>query len=423
MHVAVLGAGVVGVTTAFSLARAGYRVSVFERLSEPALATSFANASQISPALSSPWAVPGIMTKAYGWMNQQFPPLVLGRVPDAAMMRFMWRMIRCARPDTYASSKRAMVELGEYSRDVLIDLRSQVRIDYRGKTAGTSVLFRDADQLSGYQREIDVLADMGVGGRLISVDELAEFEPNIAAKAAGIVGAAHLPGDETGDCRLFTLALAREAQALGVSFFFDSHIRGLMTNKERIESVRLSDNIVDVDAVVICLGVWSESLLRPLGVNLPIYPLKGYSLTIAADGDDVGPHSTVSDETYKIGVTNLGDRVRVGGTAELAGFDISKREARFAGLKHVVRNLFPRIPISAIENAERWTGLRPMTPDGPPIIGRLEHKNLFINAGHGTLGWTQACGAAQTIADLVDGVDPAIDVMPFSPTRYQRLNG
>ena len=418
MRIAVLGAGVIGVTTAFALAEAGHAVTVIEREAAPALGTSYGNAAQISPALSSPWAVPGLAGKALGWMAQKFPPLVVGRMPDPAMIRFLLGMLGSATPARYAAAKRAMVQLGEYSRDRMIALRQSHDLDYAERTGGTFVLFRTEKQREGYRGELAVLEQISVPGRLVSLDELRDLEPNIALDAAGIVGAAHLPGDETGDCRLFTQHLSELCAQKGVTFHYGTEISGFIEDGRRIRAVRTTSGEIEADLVVSCLGVWSGELLSPLGVRLPIYPLKGYSLTIAADSDAVGPISTVGDETYKIGVTNLGDRIRVGGTAELAGFDLSRREKRYDGLAHVAKNLFPGISDAAIAAAERWSGLRPMTPDGPPLIGRIGRDNLYINAGHGTLGWTMACGAAQMVADLIEDRTPAVDAAPFSPARY-----
>lgn len=420
MRIAVLGAGIVGVASAHALAKAGHEVVVIEKEGSPALGTSYANAAQISPALSAPWAAPGLVRKALGWMVQRFPPLVVGGVPDPAMLRFLIGMLRAATPEKYESAKRAMVGLGEYSRDLMIALRREHALAYDHKTEGTYVLFQSETQQRAYEKDLAVLAELGVAGRMITLEELAAREPNLDQTGSGAFGAAHLPGDETGDCRKFTEALAEVSKGLGVDFRMDTTVKRLVDDGRRVTGIETDGDIVPVDGVVSCLGVWSQEVLGPLGVRLPIYPLKGYSLTIAADSDAVGPHSTISHETYKIGITNLGQRIRVGGTAELAGFDLSRPEKRYAGLFHAVRSVFPKVPEAALQSAERWSGLRPSTPDGPPIIGRIARENLFINAGHGTLGWTMACGAGQLIADLVSGRPAMVDAAPFSAGRYER---
>ena len=418
VRIAVLGSGVVGVTTAFALQQVGHTVTVIEREAAPALGTSYGNAAQISPALSSPWASPGIIAKAMGWMVQRFPPLVVGCLPDPAMVRFLFGMLHSSDPGRYAAAKRAMVQLGEYSRDRMIALRQQHDLDYAGRSGGTFVLFRSQKQVESYRDELAVLEQINVPGRLIGLDELHALEPNVAIDKAGIVGAAHLPGDETDDCRLLTEHLAAICASSGVTFLNATAVTGFVEDGRRIAAVRTAGGEIETDLVVSCLGVWSGQVLSGLGVRLPIYPLKGYSLTIAAPSDAIGPISTIGDETYKIGITNLGDRIRVGGTAELAGFDLSRREKRYEGLAFVARNLFPGLSDAAIAEAERWSGLRPMTPDGPPLIGRIARENLFINAGHGTLGWTMACGAAELLTNLIEGRPGALDASPFSPNRY-----
>ncbi|WP_029075988.1 D-amino acid dehydrogenase [Kaistia adipata] len=419
MRIIVLGGGVIGVTTAYALRQEGHEVVLLEKEPAAGLGTSYANAAQISPALSAPWAVPGLVGKALHWMFEKYPPLIISKFPDPEMVRWLWRMWRAASPEQYERSKRAMVAIGEYSRDRFRELRSAIQIDYDGRDRGTLVLFRSEKQLGIYERDMKTLAAMGVPAETLRPDALALREPNLAIRENGIVGAALLPGDETGDCHRFTQALAAQCVQDGVSFRYGETIRELKVSGDRVRSVITDKDEYSCDAVVTCLGVGSARLLAPLGIKLPIYPLKGYSLTIQADSDAIGPHSTVSDETFKIGVTYLGDRIRVGGTAELAGYNLSRPEHRYKGLEYVAQALYPKISREAIANAERWSGLRPMTPDGPPVIGKTGISNLYLNTGHGTLGWTMSCGAAGVLADLVAGRRPAVDISAFSGTRYQ----
>ncbi len=425
MHVVVLGAGVIGVTTAHALLDDGHEVTLIEAEDGPACGASHANAGQISPALSAPWAVPGLAAKAVGWMFAQYPPLRLGKVPDLATLGWLLRMFRAANAADYDRSKRAMVALGTYSRERLAALRAALPIDYAGAQRGTFVLFRKRDQAAAYERDLDALAQLGVAGMRIDLDTLQRAEPNLDVAGAGIVGAVHLPGDETGDCRRFTTGLLDAiADRTGFRLLLSTRASGLQTAGDRVRAVSLEGGgSIAADAVICCLGVGSSAFLRMAGLSVPVAPLKGYSLTIPADSAAVGPLSTVSDETYKVGVTYLRDRIRVGGTAELAGFDTSRPEPRYAGLLHVVRTLFPTVPEKALEQAERWSGLRPMTPDGPPILGQARLDNLFLHTGHGTLGWTMACGSAAVTADLLAGRRPAIDMAPFSPLRFAGRGG
>lgn len=414
MHVVVLGAGVVGVTSAWYLSRAGHEVTVIERHPAAGQGTSYGNAGQISPALSSPWAFPGLVRKAIGFAFAKYPPLRFGRMPDRDMATFLWRMWRASGASDYVDSKRHMVRIAEYSRDCFRELRSEIGIDYAGRQRGLLVAFRDAAQIAGYDTDLKVLDELGVPYRRLGHADVMAREPNLSPRS-GILGGVLLETDETGDCYRFTQALAAEAAARGVRFRHGEAVQSLVTEGDRVRAVRTAAGEIEADAVVTALGVASRGLLRPLGIDLPIYPVKGYSLTIAADPDAVGPRSTVGDETYKIGITNLGDRIRVGGTAELAGYDLSRPEGRYAGLIHSLRQLFPRVPEEAIQTAERWSGLRPVTPDGPPLIGRTRYSNLYLNSGHGTLGWTMSCGSGRVLADLVSGVKPEVELSRFNP--------
>lgn len=419
MRVIVLGGGVIGVTTAHALRQDGHEVIVLEKERGAGLGTSYANAGQISPALSAPWAVPGLVGKAMHWMVEKYPPLIISKLPDPDMIRWLWYMWRASTAQQYERSKQAMVAIGEYSRDRFRELRQATPIEYASRDRGTLVLFRAHKQQVSYERDMKTLTRMGVPAEFLSPQALAQREPNLAVSENNIVAAALLPGDETGDCHHFTKNLAARCEAEGVVFRYGETVEYLKTKNDRVTHVTTDKAEYQADAIVVCLGVGSAKLLAPLGVKLRIYPLKGYSLTIDADSDIVGPHSTVSDETHKIGVTYLGNRIRVGGTAELAGYDLSRPDHRYKGLEDVARALYPKIPREAVAKAERWSGLRPMTPDGPPVIGKTAIGNLFVNTGHGTLGWTMSCGAAGVLADVVAGRRPSVDISAFSVARYQ----
>lgn len=401
MRVVVVGAGVVGIASAWYLSKAGHDVDVIEHRDGPALETSFANAAQISPALSAPWAVPGLLRKVLGWWAAGNSPLVIGKLPDREMARWLWQMYKASSPEQYLASKRYMVTLAEYSRDRLAELRSEEPIDYFGRQLGTMVLFRDPRQKTAYEKDLKVLDTLGVPYEPVDKAGLARYEPNINLRG-GAIGGVLLPGDETGDCHRFTQELAALCTKRGVRIRYGSAAE-LVESGGRISAVRTAGEEIATDAAVLATGVGTNRLLSPFGMRAPIYPMKGYSLTIVADSDELGPRSTISDETYKVGLTNLGDRVRVGGTAELAGYDLALSERRFGTLFKAVQNLFPRISAEALSSARRWTGLRPMTPQGPPLVGAVRLRNLFINSGHGTLGWTMACGSGKIVADLVSG--------------------
>ena len=415
MRVIVLGSGVVGVTSAYYLARAGHEVTVVDRTAGPALETSFANAGQISPGYAAPWAAPGVPLKAVKWMFQKHAPLAIRLDGTKFQLSWMWQMLQNCTAERYAVNKGRMVRLAEYSRDCLQALRADTGIAYEGRTGGTLQVFRTQQQLDGAQKDIAVLKEANVPFELLSPAELSRAEPALAAVSHKLTGGLRLPGDETGDCQLFTTRLAQMAEALGVKFQYNSSIDALEVTGGRIAGVRCGAQTLRADAYVVALGAYSTQLVAPL-VKIPVYPLKGYSITAPIVNADAAPVSTVLDETYKIAITRFDDRIRVGGMAEIVGFDKNLRQARRETLEMCVNDLFPGGGDTA--QASFWTGLRPMTPDGTPVVGRTPVSNLFLNTGHGTLGWTMSCGSGQLLADLISGKRPAIQSDDLSVHRY-----
>jgi D-amino-acid dehydrogenase len=420
MHVAVLGSGVVGVTSAYYLARAGHRVTVIDRQPGPAMETSFANAGQISPGYASPWAAPGIPLKALKWMMQKHAPLSI--TPDGTLfqLRWMWQMLLNCTASRYATNKERMVRLAEYSRDCFRELRTETGIAYEGRQQGTMQLFRTEQQLEDAAKDIQVLKDAGVPFELLSRDQLAHAEPALERVRQKVVGGLRLPNDETGDCQLFTTRLAKMAEDLGVEFRYNASINALAFNNTEVTGVLCEDSYLEADACVVALGTFSTQFLQPV-VDLPVYPLKGYSLTVPIVDASAAPQSTVLDETYKIAITRFDDRIRVGGMAEISGFDKTLNPKRRQTLEMVVNDLFPGSGDTA--KASFWTGLRPMTPDGTPIVGATGVRNLFLNTGHGTLGWTMSCGSAQLLADIISGKRAAIRSDDLSVMRYAKQIG
>jgi D-amino-acid dehydrogenase len=415
MRVIVLGGGVVGVTSAYYLARAGHEVTVIDREAGPALETSFANAGQISPGYAAPWAAPGVPLKAIKWMFQKHAPLAIRLDGTAFQLRWMWQMLQNCTAERYATNKARMVRLAEYSRDCLQALRADTGIRYEGRTGGTLQVFRTQKQLDGAQKDIAVLNEANVAYELLTPAELSRAEPALAAVSHKLTGGLRLPGDETGDCHLFTTRLAALAETLGVKFRFHTSIDALVAAGGRIDGVRCGNEVLHADAYVVALGAYSTRLVADL-VKIPVYPMKGYSITAPIIDPACAPVSTVLDETYKIAITRFDDRIRVGGMAEIVGFDPTLRRARHETLEMCVNDLFPGAGETA--SASFWTGLRPMTPDGTPIVGRTPVPNLFLNTGHGTLGWTMSCGSGQLLADLISGKRPAIRSDDLSVHRY-----
>jgi D-amino-acid dehydrogenase len=418
MRVLVLGAGVIGVCAAYYLRRDGHEVEVIERQSAAALETSFANAGEVSPGYSAPWAGPGVPLKAIKWMLMQHSPLVIWPLLDANMWRWGAMMLANCTARAYAVNKSRMVPIAEYSRDCLKALRDDTGIGYDERTQGTLQLFRTHKQLDATAKDIEVLKQYGVPYELLDRAGFVAAEPGLRHTQHKFVGALRLPGDETGDCHQFTQRLAAMAAAQGVRFRYDTTIHGLDRLGERIVGVNTTAGTFGADQIVLALGSYSPLMLAPLGLRIPVYPVKGYSITLPIVDAARAPESTIMDETHKVAVTRLGDRIRVGGTAELAGYSLALREARRATLVHVVTDLFPGG--GDVARAEFWCGLRPMTPDGTPIIGATPFTNLLLATGHGTLGWTMAAGTGRVLADLVSGRRPEIELDGLTMARYQR---
>lgn len=419
MRVLVLGSGVIGVTSAWYLAKAGHEVTVVDREAGPALGTSFANAGQISPGYASPWAAPGVPLKAIKWMFQEHAPLSIR--PDGTLfqLQWMWQMLLNCSAERYAVNKERMVRLAEYSRDCIRALRAETGIAYEGRQQGTLQVFRTDEQLQGATKDIAVLEEAGVPYQLLSRDELAACEPALAAVRHKLAGGLRLPNDETGDCALFTKRLASMAELLGVKFLYNRSIDSLMTQGDAVTGAMVDGEPMDADLVVVALGSWTTQLVKPFlrGMsNLPVYPLKGFSITVPLTDPSRSPVSTVLDETYKVAITRFDDRIRVGGMAQIVGYDRSLDPAKRRTLEHVVTDLFPGA--GDVSQATFWTGLRPMTPDGTPIVGPTQVRGLWLNTGHGTLGWTMACGSGKLLSDLVSGTSPAIRADDLSVGRY-----
>jgi D-amino-acid dehydrogenase len=416
MRVIVLGSGVIGVTSAWHLAAAGHEVTVIDRQDGAGLETSYANAGEVSPGYSAPWAGPGVPLKAVKWLLMQHRPLVIRPHLDMGLIRWGLAMLRNCTAARYEVNKGRMVRLAEYSRDCLRDLRTATGIDYDQRMQGTLQLFRTQKQLDGTGADIEVLKRYGVRYELLDRAGCIRHEPALARVQEKFVGGLLLPGDETGDCFKFTQNLAALAAQRGVQFRWGTGIERLEVQGGRIAGIATSAGTLTADAYLLALGSYSPTLLAPIGIHIPVYPVKGYSITVPITEAAGAPESTVMDETHKVAVTRLGDRIRVGGTAELAGYTLKLHEARRRTLEHVVTDLFPAG--GDVAKAEFWCGLRPMTPDGTPVVGGTKLPNLYLATGHGTLGWTMAAGTGRVMADLISRRAPAIDMDGLTLDRY-----
>lgn len=417
MRVCVLGAGVVGLTSAYYLAKKGFEVTVVDRQEGVALETSFANAGQISPGYSAPWAAPGIPLKAIKWLMQKHAPLKVSADPELKKLAWMGKMLSNCTEKAYDVNKSRMVALAEYSRDQFIAMRKEIGIKYDDGQGGLTQLFRKDEQVEASEKDIKVLKALNVPHQVLTPTQILEVEPGLTPVIDKLKGGLRLVGDETGDCFIFCQELKKQCDELGVTFKFNTAIDRLVVEGGKIRAVKTDQGDVDCDNVLVCMGSYSKELLKAIDVSIPVYPVKGYSLTVPITDSQFAPMSTVMDETYKVAVTRLGGRIRAAGTAELNGYNLELPKVRTETITHVVRDLFNQG--CDLSQADYWTGLRPMTPDGTPVVGRSGIDGLYLNTGHGTLGWTMSCGSAAVIADIMAGDKPDIDAQDLSVQRYK----
>jgi len=408
VKVAVLGAGVIGVTSAWYLAHAGHEVTVVDRRPEPGMETSFANGGQISAGHAEPWARPEAVPKILRWLGREDAPLLFRPRADWAQWRWGLGFLRECIPGRFERNTRALAGLAAYSRGCLRELRSRTGIQYDALTRGILHFCTEERDFEALVRHAGAMRALGIRRELKSSDECLAIEPALRGSQAPVAGGVFTPEDESGDARKFTQELARLCQKMGVVFESNIDIESIETAGDTVQSIVCKGKSLSADAYVVSLGSYSPLLLGPLGIRIPVYPLKGYSITLPLNPDQskAAPTVSLTDEALKIVISRLGDRLRAAGTAELTGYDTEVNATRCDAIVQRVRRLFPGL--RGIEPSQRWAGLRPATPSNVPIIGRTRFRNLFLNTGHGTLGWTLACGSGSVLADLVSGRTPGV---------------
>jgi D-amino-acid dehydrogenase len=409
VKVLVLGAGVVGVTSAWYLAEAGHEVSVVERQPSAAMETSFANGGQISAGHAEPWAKPSVLPKILRWIGREDAPLLFRARLDWAQWMWGLRFVRECLPGRFERNCRALAGLAQYSRDCLRELREKAGLRYDHLSRGILHFATDGHDFEVLARDAEAARALGIERQVKSAPECLALEPALRESEVPVTGGVYTPGDESGDARRFTEELARLAARRGVRFRYDSVIRSMQTSHDQVTGVLVDDVTLQADAYVVALGSYSPLALGPLGVSIPVYPLKGYSvtLTLGPEHAEAAPTVSLTDEAHKIVISRLGNRLRAAGTAELAGYDTAVSPVRCAAIARRVVNLFPAL--RSITSYESWAGLRPATPGNVPIVGGTRLSNLFLNTGHGTLGWTLACGSGKALADLVSGRRPQVN--------------
>lgn len=412
MKVIILGAGVIGTTSAWYLAQAGHEVTVVERREGVGLETSFANGGQVSVGHAEPWANPGAPLKILRWLGRDDAPLLFRPRLDAAQWAWCMRFLFECMPWRARANTAQLVALGLYSRTALRELRAQTGIAYHHLARGILHYYTDEREFEQAVRAAGLMRRHGLDREVASFDEAVRIEPALSAARGKIVGATYTASDESGDAYVFTEELAKLARAKGVEFLCGHAIRGMRGAGGAITGVQARDpdgveRTLTADAYVVALGSYSPLLAAPCGVHLPIYPAKGYSATVDVADPAKAPSVALTDDGAKLVFSRLGDRLRIAGTAELSGYSTELNPVRCAVLTRRAREMFPEAGM--YDRAVYWAGLRPSTPSNVPLIGRTKLGNLWLNTGHGTLGWTLACGSARALADLMSGKKPDVD--------------
>ncbi|OZI73992.1 D-amino acid dehydrogenase [Bordetella genomosp. 12] len=409
MKVAVLGSGIIGISSAWWLRQAGHDVVVVDRSTGPAQETSLANGSQISVSYAEPWANPQAPLKLLKWMFKDDAPLLFR--PQLDWRQWMWGLafLRECLPSRLAPNIRAMVRMAEYSRSTLQGMRAELGIQYDHLERGILNFYRDPHEFETSQRAAGLMRDFGVERRVVNADEVIAIEPALAPQRANIVGGDYTPEDESGDVHLFTVGLAQRCAAAGVEFLYSTRVTRLLSEGGQVLGVEIIHpdgryGRVDADAYVVAMGSYSPQLVRPLGVPCNVYPAKGYSATYPILNPAAAPMVSLTDSSHKVVFSRLGNRLRMAGTAELSGYSRELNSNRCAALTTLARELFP--DALDFQGVSYWSGLRPSTPSNVPLIGRTRIANLYLNTGHGTLGWTMGVGSGRALADLLSGRRP-----------------
>jgi D-amino-acid dehydrogenase len=406
--VIVLGSGVVGINTAYWLAKAGRKVLVLDRQPLAGNETSFANGGQISVSFAEPWASVSTLTKVAGWLFDNNAPLLFRPRLDPDQWRWLASFIWQCQPWLYQRNLGELVQLALYSRHLLKQIRQEHNLQYHARETGILHFYRDTKNFENAKYGAALMRAHGCNRRVISTDRALEIEPALKAFAGQIKGATYTAEDESGDCHLYCQALTKICREMGVSFQFNSRIEELHNNKGMV-SVQIHHNghsdVITAPQIVVALGSYSRSLLKPLGIDLNIYPAKGYSVSIPMQNPTAGPQCSVTDDKYKVVFTPLGNELRMAGTAELTGYSTEINEQRCERMLQQCRSMFPEI--GGFEHSRFWAGLRPATPNNIPYLGATRYPNLWLNTGHGTLGWTLGCGSGKVLADQICGERPA----------------
>ena len=421
MKVVVLGAGIIGTTSAYFLAKQGHEVTVIDRQDSVSMETSHANAGCLSYGFTSPWASPGLPFSVLKWVLTGRSPLIINPNMSVETIKFLYRMYKNCNSRSYEINKSRMLRVANYSQKALLEIETDFDLYYEQKKQGSLQLFWDSKEIEKTQKDIAILDKFNINSQLLSAEECVKIEPGLQYVKNKLAGGIQFMDDFTGNCYLFSTEVYKKCVEMGVNFEFNTEIKSLQISNDKITSVSTDSGEIKADCYSVSLGSYSTKILSKIGIEIPIYPVKGYSITLPVLSNEDAPQSTIMDEKNKIAITRLGDRIRVAGMAHLTDFDKNLRTKSLDSLMSGLDLLFPKSYESSKET-NFWTGFRPSTPDGTPIIGPTPFNNLFLNTGHGTLGWTMSAGSGKLLANLVSGIDPEISTEGIDMSRYSFSN-
>ena len=421
MKVVVLGAGIIGTTSAYFLAKQGHEVTVIDRQDSVSMETSHANAGCLSYGFTSPWASPGLPFSVLKWVLTGRSPLIINPNMSVETVKFLYRMFKNCNSRSYEINKSRMLRVANYSQKALLEIETDFDLYYEQKKQGSLQLFWDSKEIEKTQKDIAILDKFNINSQLLSAEECVKIEPGLQYVKNKLAGGIQFMDDFTGNCYLFSTEVYKKCVEMGVNFEFNTEIKSLQIINDKIASVSTDSGEIKADCYSVSLGSYSTKILSKIGIEIPIYPVKGYSITLPVLSNEDAPQSTIMDEKNKIAITRLGDRIRVAGMAHLTDFDKNLRTKSLDSLMSGLDLLFPKSYESSKET-NFWTGFRPSTPDGTPIIGPTPFNNLFLNTGHGTLGWTMSAGSGKLLANLVSGIDPEISTEGIDMSRYSFSN-
>ena len=421
MNVLVLGAGVIGTTSAYFLAKQGHNVTVIDRQENVAMETSHGNAGQLSYAFTSPWAAPGLPLDIIKWGLTGSSPLIINPNIRLSTIKFMYRMYKNCNVNSYEINKSRMLRIANYSKQTLIGLEKEISITYDQRKQGSLQLFWDQKEIEKARQDTSILDKFNIQYEFLDANGCVEAEPGLQYVNNKLSGGLRFANDFTGNCYLFTNEIYKKCLEMGVKFELNTHVESILLDNNKVSAIKTNLGEYSADSFSVSLGSHSQKILSEVGIDIPIYPVKGYSMTLPVLNDHDAPQSTIMDDKNKIGITRLGENIRVAGIAHLTGFNSNLREKSLHSLKEGLNNLFPRATKEA-EDHKFWTGFRPSTPDGTPVIGPTPYPNLFLNTGHGTLGWTMSAGSGKLLANLISGIESEISTEGIDMSRYNYAN-